>query len=37
MRRLVAEKIDRGLTDRQIYEELSKQYGTNLLRPHLVP
>jgi hypothetical protein len=37
LRRLVAGKIDRGLTDRQIYEELLKQYGRDLARPHLVP
>ncbi len=37
LRRLVAGKIDRGLSDRQIYEELLKQYGRDLGRPHLVP
>jgi hypothetical protein len=37
MRRLVAEKIDKGLTDKQIFEELIKERGPRLLRPHLVP
>jgi hypothetical protein len=37
MRRALAEKIDRGLTDRQIFEELLKEHGPLLLRPHLLP
>jgi hypothetical protein len=37
MRRKVAERIEKGLTDRQIFEELLKQYGPDLLRPHLLP
>jgi hypothetical protein len=37
MRRVLAEKIDRGLTDRQIFEELLKEHGPTLLRPHLLP
>jgi hypothetical protein len=37
MRRVIAEKIDRGLTDRQIFEELIKESGPELLRPHLLP
>jgi cytochrome c-type biogenesis protein CcmH/NrfF len=37
MRRTVAERIDKGLTDRQILEELVKEYGPELLRPHLLP
>jgi hypothetical protein len=37
MRRVVAAKIDEGLTDRQIFDELLKKYGPLLLRPHLLP
>jgi hypothetical protein len=37
MRRTLAEMIDRGLTDRQIFEELLKEHGPELLRPHLLP
>lgn len=37
MRKDLAKKIDRGLTDRQIFEELVKERGPELLRPHLVP
>ncbi len=37
VRRVVGEKIDRGMTDRQIFEELLKKQGPNLVRPHLVP
>jgi hypothetical protein len=37
MRKLVAEKIDKGLTDKQILEELVKEQGPDLLRPHLMP
>lgn len=33
----VAEMIDKGHTDRQIFEELVKQRGTNLVRPHMSP
>jgi hypothetical protein len=33
----IAELIDKGRTDRQIFEELLKERGTNLLRPHLLP
>jgi len=37
MRKVFAEKIDKGLTDKQILEELLKQDGPRLLRPHLMP
>jgi hypothetical protein len=37
MRHAIAEKIEGGLTDRQIFEQLVKSYGPLLLRPHLVP
>jgi hypothetical protein len=37
MRRVLADKIERGLTDRQIFEELLKEHGPLLLRPHLLP
>ena len=30
------EKIDKGMTDRQIFEELLKLYGPELTRPHLL-
>jgi hypothetical protein len=37
MRKLIAEKIDKSLTDKQIFEELLKERGPELIRPHLVP
>jgi hypothetical protein len=37
MRRDIAEKIDKGMTDRQILEGLFKEDGPALLRPHLDP
>ena len=37
MRKNLARKIDRGLTDRQIFEEMLKTYGPPLVRPHLLP
>ncbi len=37
MRRVLVEKIERGLTNRQIFEELLKDHGPLLLRPHLLP
>jgi hypothetical protein len=37
MRKVLAEKIDKGLTDKQILEELLKADGPDLLRPHLLP
>jgi hypothetical protein len=36
-RQILAEKIDKGLSDRQIFEELIKERGPDLLRPHLLP
>jgi hypothetical protein len=37
MRKKVAAKIDKGLSDKQIFEELVKEYGPDLVRPHLRP
>jgi len=37
MRQAIAAKIDKGLTDRQIFEELLKEQGPDLLRQHLRP
>jgi hypothetical protein len=37
MRTKIAEKIDRGLTDKQVLEELLKEQGPELLRQHLLP
>jgi hypothetical protein len=37
MRKVLGEKIDQGLTDRQILEQLLKERGPTLLRPHLLP
>lgn len=37
MRKLLADKIDQGLTDRQIFEELLKEQGPELVHPHLLP
>jgi hypothetical protein len=37
MRKALAEKIDRGLTDKQIFEELLNEKGEDLLKPHLLP
>ena len=37
MRSLLAEKIDQGKTDRQIFEELLEDQGPNLVKPHLLP
>jgi hypothetical protein len=37
MRKVLAELIDRGLTDKQIFEQLLKEQGPTLLRPHLDP
>jgi hypothetical protein len=37
VRKLLAEKIDQGLSDRQIFEELLKEKGPTLVRPHLLP
>jgi hypothetical protein len=37
MRKTVAALIDQGMTDRQVFEELLKQHGADLLKPHLLP
>jgi hypothetical protein len=37
MRREIAEMIDKGMTDRQIFEAILKEQGPGLLRPHLMP
>jgi hypothetical protein len=37
VRKDLADKIDRGLSDRQIFEALLKEQGPNLLHPHLMP
>lgn len=37
MRQLIGEQIDKGRTDRQIFEHLLKEHGPDLLRPHLEP
>jgi hypothetical protein len=37
MRKTLAKMIDQGLTDRQIVEQLLKEQGPALLRPHLLP
>jgi hypothetical protein len=36
-RKKIGELIDQGLTDRQIFEQLLKERGPDLLRPHLAP
>jgi hypothetical protein len=36
MRSLIGKKIDKGMTDRQIFEELLKDYGPDLTNPHLL-
>ncbi len=37
MRKTLAEQIDKGKTDRQIFELLLKEHGPDLLRQHLAP
>lgn len=37
MRKVVGALIDKGLTDAQIFEQLLKEQGPELLRPHLLP
>jgi hypothetical protein len=37
VRKIIAGKIDKGLTDRQVFEELLKEMGPDLVRPHLLP
>jgi hypothetical protein len=36
-RKALAEKIDKGLTDKQIFEELLREQGPSLLKQHLMP
>jgi hypothetical protein len=36
-RKQVGELIDKGLTDQQIWDELVKEKGPLLLKPHLLP
>jgi hypothetical protein len=33
----IADKIDEGLTDREIFQTQLKQRGQQMLRPHLLP
>jgi hypothetical protein len=37
MRQVIAEHIDKGLNDQQIFEVLLKEHGLGLLRQHLMP
>jgi hypothetical protein len=37
VRQEVAALIDKGLTDRQVFQALLKDHGPDLLRPHLLP
>jgi hypothetical protein len=37
MRKSVAEQIDAGKSDREIFEALLKEHGPILVRPHLLP
>jgi hypothetical protein len=37
MRKTLGALIDKGLTDKQIFEELLKEHGPDLLRQHLLP
>lgn len=37
MKKNIANKVDKGMTDRQIFDELLKTYGRELTRPHLLP
>jgi hypothetical protein len=37
MRKTLAERIEQGMTDRQIFEQLLKEQGPTLIRPHLLP
>ncbi len=37
IRALVGKMIDKGLSDEQIMQDLLKQRGSNLLKPHLLP
>jgi hypothetical protein len=37
LRKTIADKIDKGMSDKQIFEELLKEQGPNLVRQHLRP
>jgi hypothetical protein len=37
VRKTIAELIEKGMTDKQIFEQLLKEQGPDLLRPHLRP
>jgi hypothetical protein len=37
MRRVLGDKIAKGLTDKQIFEDLLQENGPDLVRPHLLP
>lgn len=37
VRRRITEMMDKGLTDRQVFEEMLKLQGPDLVRPHLLP
>ncbi len=37
MRKVLGTLIDKGLTDAQVFEQLQKEHGPDLLRPHLLP
>ena len=37
IREQVRQKIDKGLSDQQIFDELVKQHGDTILGPHLLP
>lgn len=37
MRKVVTALIDRGLADAQVFEQLLKEHGPDLFRPHLLP
>jgi hypothetical protein len=37
MRSILVEKIEAGLSDRRILEDLLKEFGPELLKPHLLP
>jgi hypothetical protein len=37
MRNVLGELIDKGLTDKQIFDQLLQDHGPDLLRPHLEP
>ena len=37
VRKLIAGMIDKGMTDKQIFAELRKEFSSDLIRPHLIP